>query len=254
MNKKLVREFLIITFSIMVVFWGGTAIISQSTDLTVNHWALRIMHSVGGFSPTIASFVSLKRNGKVKTFKEWLKLVFDVKHSVFTYALMLLFVAVYYVTGCAINGFEIGAPIFMAVILVPIMLFGGGNEEVGWRMILQPELEKKLGFYLATVITALFWWLWHLPLFYINGTANADMNYFFFGIMCLTLSYAMATVRRISNGVFPCILLHCFINGLSAVFLFSPGIVSGVTALVVTVAISLIIIKCIPTSAKENTK
>ena len=81
-----------------------------------------------------------------------------------------------------------------------------------------------------------------------------DMNYFYFGIMCLTLSYAMATVRRISNGVFPCILLHCFINGLSAVFLFDPGITSSVTALVVTVAISLIVIKCIPKSAKENTK
>lgn len=29
MNKKLVKEFLIITFVIMLIFWGGCALISQ---------------------------------------------------------------------------------------------------------------------------------------------------------------------------------------------------------------------------------
>ena len=55
-----------------------------------------------------------------------------------------------------------------------MMLFGGGNEEVGWRMILQPELEKKFNFHIATIFTAIIWWLWHLPIFFIKGTANAD--------------------------------------------------------------------------------
>ena len=73
MNKKLVREFLIITFVIMLVFWGGCALISQIFDLTVNNIFLRIMHMIGGFSPTIASYVSLKRNNVVTGFKEWLK-------------------------------------------------------------------------------------------------------------------------------------------------------------------------------------
>ena len=72
MNKKLVREFLIITFVIMLVFWGGCALISKIFDLTVNNIFLRIMHMIGGFSPTIASYVSLKRNNVVTGFKEHL--------------------------------------------------------------------------------------------------------------------------------------------------------------------------------------
>ena len=76
---------------------------------------------------------------------------------------------IYYVIGCLINGFEIGAPIFMILVIAPMMLVGGGNEEVGWRMILQPELEKKFGFNLATILTGITWWLWHFPIFFIKS-------------------------------------------------------------------------------------
>ena len=60
MNKKLVKEFLIITFVILIFFWGGCALISQTFDITINNIFLRIMHIVGGFSPTIASYILLK--------------------------------------------------------------------------------------------------------------------------------------------------------------------------------------------------
>ena len=165
MNKKLVKEFLIVTFVIMLIFRGGCALISQVFNITINNIFLRIMHIIGGFSPTIASYISLKRNNKVKNFKEWLKKIFDIKHSIWTYILVILFVLIYYVLGCTINGFEFGAPIFMLIIILPIMLFGGGNEEVGWRMILQPELEEQFGFNIATILTAIIWWLWHYQYF-----------------------------------------------------------------------------------------
>ena len=190
MNKKLIKEFLIITFTIMLVFWGGCAFISQFYNFTVNNLYLRIMHII----------------------------------------------------GCTINGFEIGAPIFMIIIILPMMLVGGGNEEVGWRMILQPELEKKYGFNLATIFTAIIWWIWHLPLFFIKGTANGNMNYFLFGIMCLTLCYALATIKKVSKGVFPCILTHCLINGLSAIFVFNYSFISCCISLVITIIVSIIVL------------
>ena len=34
------------------------------------------------------------------------------------------------------------------------MIFGGGLEEAGWRYITWPELNKKFGFVLSTLITA----------------------------------------------------------------------------------------------------
>ena len=169
-------------------------------------------------------------------------LVICKKHNIWTYLLVILFVFIYYIIGCTINGFEIGAPIFMIIIILPMMLVGGGNEEVGWRMILQPELEKKYGFNLATIFTAIIWWIWHLPLFFIKGTANGNMNYFLFGIMCLTLCYALATIKKVSKGVFPCILTHCLINGLSAIFVFNYSFISCCISLVITIIVSIIVL------------
>ena len=90
MNKKLVKDFLIITFTIMTLFWGGCALISQIFNVTVNNIFLRIMHIIGGFSPTIASYVSLKKNNRVKNFKEWIKKIFDIKHNILIYMAYLL--------------------------------------------------------------------------------------------------------------------------------------------------------------------
>lgn len=74
------------------------------------------------------------------------------------------------------------------------------------------------------------------------GTANANMNYFLFGIMCLTLCYALATIRKVSKGVFPCILTHCLINGLSAIFVFNYSLLSCCITLIVTIIVSILIL------------
>lgn len=244
--------FLAITFGLMFIGWGSCALLSQTLNWTVNHPVIQVLFLVGGFSPTVASYVVMRKYQFARSLWDWLKQVFDVKHSLSTYICVLLFVAIYYILGCAINDFELGAPVFMLLVIVPMMLFGGGNEEVGWRMILQPELEKRFGFHTAVWITAIIWWIWHTPLFFIQGTANASMNYFLFGIMCLTLSYALGTIRKISNGVFPCILTHCLINGLSATFVFQFSTMSCCLTLFVVVLLSILILKFHP--QKEQKK
>lgn len=245
-NMSLVGRFLVITFIILAIGWGNSAILSQTLGWTVNHPLIRLLFLVGGFSPTVASYLVLRKKQYISSFWDWLKQVFDVKHSLFTYACVVLFVVVYYLIGCMVNGFELGAPFFMLLVIVPMMLFTGGNEEVGWRMILQPELEKKFSFHLAVWITATIWWIWHVPLFFIKGTVNASMDFFLFGIMCLTLSYALATIRKISNGVFPCILTHCLINGLSATFVFQFSAKSCYLTLIVVILLSMLILKFHP--------
>ena len=44
----------------------------------------------------------------------------------------------------------------------------GGMEEPGWRGMMQPALQNKFSPLVASLIVALFWSLWHLPLF-LNG-------------------------------------------------------------------------------------
>ncbi|MEZ3453679.1 MAG: hypothetical protein K1W17_04845, partial [Oscillospiraceae bacterium] len=150
--SKLNKNYLIFTFLIMLICWGICVLCSFSgISLNDKIW-LYVPYLLGGWSPTIASYLSLKRNNEVKGIKEWLKNVFDFKHNIFSYIMTVIMAAIFILPQCFISGYENGAPIFAIIVMVPMMLVGGGLEEAGLRYILQPELEKKYPFTVSKVI------------------------------------------------------------------------------------------------------
>ena len=88
----------------------------------------------------------------------------------------------------------------------------GGNEELGWRGLLQPALEKKFSFPLATVITALVWVAWHLPLWLIPGTSQSQVSLPFYIFFCILLSFCLAVLYKQTASVFACMVFHGCIN------------------------------------------
>ncbi len=217
--NKLIKDYLLYTFLIMILCWGLCVICSLNGILLNDNYFLYLPYLIGGWSPTIASFIALKKNNKVTTFKEWLKNVFDFKHSIFSYLMVIFLGIIFILPQCLISGYERGAPLFVIIFMIPIMLFGGGLEEAGWRYILQPELEKKYKFIISTLIVSVIWWLWHLPLFYIQGVSQYGQNYLAFGINVLGLSFALASIRKNTNSVWLCVLFHCIANSLSGIYL-----------------------------------
>jgi membrane protease YdiL (CAAX protease family) len=198
---------------------------------------------LGGWSPTIASYISLKKNKKVAGFKDWMKNVFDLKHNLFSYIIVLIFSVIYIVPQCLISGYEKGMPLIAIVVMIPIMLFGGGLEEAGWRYILQPELEKKHNYFVSTLIVSVIWLLWHLPLFYIQGTSQNSVSLLFFAINVLGLSFALASIKKNTNSVWLCVLFHCIVNSLSGIYIVEDNLVSSIVTSIALIAGSLVINK-----------
>lgn len=241
MDKK-VRVYLIYTFLIMAACWGMCVICGQFGVNLTDFPLLYVPYLVGGLSPTIASYIVQKRYGEVRGFGEWLRNIFDVKHSVYSYLLLPALAAAFFVSLCCISGFEAGAPLAAVVVMIPVMLFGGGLEETGWRGILQPELEKKYGYILATILVALVWWLWHLPLFFIPGVAQYGADFIEFGLNVLGLSFALGAIRKLTNSTWLCILFHCLINSLHGVYIVRGSLVGGSVAAVVLIIFSCVLI------------
>ena len=67
---------------------------------------------------------------------------------------------------------------------------------MGWRGIMQPELEKKFSFPIATLITGCVWMLWHIPLWFVVGASQQNMNFAHYAIYGLILSVWLATIRK----------------------------------------------------------
>lgn len=241
--SKLSKMYLGFTFLIMLACWGLCLLCSFNGISLDKNKFLYVPFLLGGWSPTIASYFSLKCSGEITGMKEWLKNVFDFKHNVFSYFLVLILAIIFILPQCLISGYETGAPLPAILVMIPMMLVGGGLEEAGWRYILQPQLEKKLPFIVSTFIVSVVWWLWHLPLFYIQGTGQYGQNYLAFGINVLGLSFALAGIRKATDSVWLCVLFHCIVNSLSGIYMIHDNLWGNVTAAILLVLCSCVLVK-----------
>ena len=236
--NKLVRQYLVVNFAIMAICWGTLVLFSLSGIYLSEIPLLYIPYLLGGLSPTIASFIVEKKSHNVQCFKEWINVTFDFKHNIFSYLLVPMYASLFFFCLCTISGYESGAPLIALVVMIPIMLFGGGLEETGWRGILQPELEKKYGFTVSTVLVAIIWWMWHLPLFFINGVSQYGADFISFGINVIGLSFALSAIKKLTKSTLLCILFHCITNSLHSVYIVGENILGNCTAAFVLILFS----------------
>lgn len=90
----------------------------------------------------------------------------------------------------------------------------GGNEEPGWRGLMQPELQKRFSPLAAALIVSVAWSLWHLPL-YLNGFYPGELIGGMLGgfIFRILLSIFLAWFYNRSGGnLFLMMFLHTSFN------------------------------------------
>ncbi|ADQ14663.1 type II CAAX endopeptidase family protein [Halanaerobium hydrogeniformans] len=102
---------------------------------------------------------------------------FTLKFNWYSYVIIL--VLILKITPILLNNFlyeeiaifDIGPLIFM---LIGVII--GGMEEIGWRAYALEGLQRKVPIILASLIIGLFWALWHLPLFFLEGTYQSQLG------------------------------------------------------------------------------
>lgn len=137
------------------------------------------------------------------------------------------------------NGWEV-LPLFVLVFGLTF-LAQGGNEEPGWRGFMQVELQQNLSPLVSALIVAVFWSLWHLPL-YLNGFYSGNLvggmiSGFIFRVL---LSIFLAWVYNHSEGnLFAIIFLHTSFNTMVN---FLPTSDAGLTILWILIAVLLVVL------------
>ena len=250
--SKICRKYLFLTFLIMIICWGACVICSINDVNISNNYLLYVPYLLGGWSPTIASFIVITIDNKEKGAKKWLFDVFDFKQKITSYIMVIVFSVLLVLPQFVIYGYTSNAPLFAIIFLVPLTLFMGGLEEAGWRYILQPELEKKFNFVISTILVSIIWWLWHLPLFFIQETSQYGQSFFTFGILALGLSFALACIRKNTGSVWLCVLFHCLVNSLFGIYGIGWKLWGNVAAALTLIVVSLVWVTI--SNKKKNTK
>jgi membrane protease YdiL (CAAX protease family) len=214
-SQKVTWQFIILTFSIAVLSWAICEM-SGLFGLTIEDapW-LYVFVAIAGLSPTIASYVILKRNGAVKGLRGWLHTVFDVRSPLKFYLFVFVLIAVKLIAQIVVSGVGGIQSFSMIFVLLPATLLFGGLEEAGWRYILQPSWDKRYGFIGATVLVAIIWTLWHIPVFLPQGRIESVAWLGLFAIQILGESFALGAIIKITNNVFLAVLFHWMTNLIS---------------------------------------
>ena len=98
--------------------------------------------------------------------------------------------------------------------VVMYLIAGPLAEEFGWRGYLQPRLRQRFGILATSLVVGIVWAIWHVPLFFLNGTGQAAMGFgslrsllFFVGMIPLSATFLFVS-ERLGGRVWSAILLH----------------------------------------------
>ena len=112
-----------------------------------------------------------------------------------------------------------------AILILTIILLAPTFEELGWRGYGVDSLKKGKSLMKATLIYALLWNLWHLPLFFINGYYHNELIHMNI-IYALNFVVSLVPAALLMNWIFykngrsitAIIVFHFMLNLFSVLF------------------------------------
>lgn len=169
-----------------------------------------------GMAPAYAAFIAKKKQSGI-SFKGFCKEVLHTENIRKSIVTLIVFALIQFI-ACAALGDYLGNPWYLFILFIPVMTFGGGLEEIGWRGVFQPLLESRLPFLVAALIQGVIWSTWHLPLWLVPNTSQGDLNFIAFTLFCITLGLTLAAAYRLTKSIWVTILMHAWSNTLLGMY------------------------------------
>jgi uncharacterized protein len=183
-----------------------------------------ILAIVSGFGPSLAGiFVVAFFSGHLK-FRTWilqcLKWRIDWRWYAAAFcippAIMLLSLALYSATGGMIQASISNDKLLLLIANFALIFVVGGplGEEFGWRGYALPAITAPLNWRIASLLVGVIWSVWHLPLFYMEGTPQSHMSFLVFLVSTTSESVMFAWLFvNTAKSIVPAMIMHTSING-----------------------------------------
>lgn len=248
----------IVLFVVLAFAWSwgvGFAAAQATASSAALNVALMI---AAGFGPSLAGLAVVAIFSHPAGFRAWARRCLNWRVDWRWYLLAFLAPPAVMAGALALHA-ALGGPLpaFPAASKIPlvianfgfVMLIGGPlGEEFGWRGYLTPALKARMNWRAASLLIGVIWGLWHLPLFFMTGTAQALMPIPVFLLNILAGSVLFGWLyERTGRSVLPALVLHTSLNAFAGVLGIVPTAATAqpymlVTALLVLVAAVLLIL------------
>jgi len=225
----------LLTFVAMTFGWtwplwmAGAGLISCAPDLG------KALLLLAGFGPSLSGLITVGIFDGGAGLGRWLHRCLNWRLGLFWYAVaffgpplaMIVSLGVDAILGGALPSSPSAGHVGIAVAQFMLILVINGplGEEFGWRGYALYPLTARMGWRWAGLIVGVVWGLWHLPLFFTPGMAQAQMPIALFMTSALALSVLMARMAvNTAFSVLPALTFHWALNAWPA---FIPIIPNG---------------------------
>ncbi len=212
MDKE-IKRYLTAVFIFSWGMWGIAILLTRTGAASFGAPIMLIPYMLGGLSPATCIIYFKKRYGTAEEFRNFKQNILNPRQPVYWYLLILIITFLFGFIPTLYGGSVMVNPLYMALLELPVMIIGGGLEEIGWRGFLQPALQKRFSIVISSGIISLIWTVWHLPLWFIPGSKQEKMSILYFFLINIALSYLYSAVYNRSKSIFLCIIMHAFTNG-----------------------------------------
>jgi hypothetical protein len=179
------------------------------------------LKAVGSFGPAVAALTVVVARPDLRD--DWRSRLTAWRVPIRWYALVLIgpvivcgvVVAAARVIGLTDLRFNDPSQIYLIVpAFVAVLVLGGPlGEEPGWRGLLLPTLAERMPFPIAGLVVGLVWAAWHLPLFLIPGTPQADLPIAGYVALTAALGVVYGSLAQHTRGSVPvAIVFHTASN------------------------------------------
>jgi membrane protease YdiL (CAAX protease family) len=242
LGKRILIRFLICTFLFTYLSWGTIIVANRFGVFEYDTPFGIILYICGTWAPTIFAYICLKQNKIIRTTKDFIKVNFTLKEKPKYYLLAFMFLVILYLPSIILCKSNTNIAWYLWFPIFPLMIIDGGMEEIGWRYLLQPTLEKRFPFFIATTITAFIWWAWHIPMFFIPGSGQSEMSFMLFALFVFGQSFSLASIFQVSKNVWLCIMYHALINTLSMYWPIADNLTATLVSSIGAVVLSMVVI------------
>jgi uncharacterized protein len=178
-NRQQVAAFVALAFAISWAIWLAMIAGSMSIDTTIG----LVLNVIATAGPTIAAVIlAVALSGDEPrrlrdTFSlslvapGWLATALLLPMAMIGVAIAIS-VVVFGAPTPSVTGGTLGA---IAFEFVRVLFLGGPlEEELGWRGYALPRLQLGRTAFSASVLLGLVWGLWHIPLYFVDGTGQQE--------------------------------------------------------------------------------
>lgn len=248
--------FLGLTLGLAWLFEFAAALLGRS----IPGWGTTALHYLGGITP-LAVAVGLAYSEHDRPFRRdfWRRILDFRRIGLGWYAVIFLYAPVksglaalidVLLGGAGIAPEKVAQLVEQPLLIVPTLLFwllfGPVPEEPGWRGYALDGLQARRGALAASSIVGIVWSLWHVPLFFIEGTWQAEQvglgtQRFWFYLLSIVLEAVLYTwiYNNTGRSTLSAILFHFTGNAFGELFALSEQaeVYNFILAIVAVVAV-----------------